>query len=605
MPVSIKSLLTTHPFKLKPSLEHICSKLKLPTDGTVPLLRKRILTHVKENQGSEEKVRKISIDYKIKHPKTPINRRSRPAPMSKPLSPLVHVANQTQQSSKTPTSTAPKQIFSQPFSQPFNQSLTQPDLFDDSQKSNRRLSIAEVTKKIDEFSEILQLEGIADKIINDEEPEFDDSDYEDDDVDDNESDVDDDVFHATENARRYNIQPPFTHLEQSYWCENEVQENAFALMDKRIQSLQEHFDNSISSLTQKHEGEMKKIRQKLNQVNDGMKNLKDEYQDKEKHFRKQISELSEKVKALQDKQPCLLPNRAISTAPLEIESVSSSVIEISEIEAISPQTTSENEETDIRAIPTQITPENEDPPHPSNDVLPENTPTNHESNSLKAQAPNTKTDIIIITDSNGKYLDPKLLHEHKNVIIEKRFFLNKAKNEIPVHNNPQNVSDVVMLTGINDLKYEDIPVVLNKLDQTCQRYQSAFPKAKIHIGSVAPANPKCKQYNFHLENLAEERQVPFIPNDELINAGSGIPITGMLEPNDIHYTKKGLRTYAKHIKRSLYGYKRRVSRSGPNPFPRNPAMNQNYAQGDMHPGQVHALKNLFSMALSFLPNQLY
>ena len=626
MPKSIKSLLTTHPFKLKTSLEHICSKLKLPTDGTVPLLRKRILTHVKENRSSEERVRKISMDYKIKHPKTPNHKRPRSEKMVHPLSPLVRVGNQTQPNSSTataqqasPQATSVKQIFSQPFSQP--------DLFAESQENgNRRLSIAEVTQKIDEFSEILQLEGIADKLISDDDNENEVSDDDDDDCDDddeNESYIEDDVFHATENARFPYVQSPFTHLEQSFWYENGLKENAFVLIDKRIQSLQEHFDKSIRSLTLKHEEEINKIGQKLNQANDCMKILRDDHRDKEKHLQKQISELSDQVKALQNKQPHLLPNPAISTAPLEIEMISSPEIEIPQTEAITTQAITVNHGLESNVSPTQATANNGVLPLPANEAIPSQDPSpptnepsstdNQVSNPPNPQElPRKKPDIIVIADSNGKYLDPKLLHDHKNVTIEKRYFINKAKNEIPVHNDPENVSDIVMLTGINDLKYDDIPVVLNKLDQTCHRYQSAFPNSKIHIGGVAPANPKCIQYNFHLENLADERQVPFIPNDELIDASTGVAKTGMVEPNDIHYTKKGLRTYAKHIKRSLYGYKRRQNIPRPNPpsgsppiHPSNsPSLNQNHAQF-IHPGQVHAIKNLFNMALSFLPNQLY
>ena len=557
MPPSIKSLLTTHPFKLKPSLEHICTKLNIPTDGTVPLLQKRILTHVKENQNSEEKVRKISMEYKIKHPKSPSHRRTRPAPMTHPPSPLVRVTNQTPSNSSTPTgpqassqATSVKQIFSQPF--------TQLDLFAESQKSDRRLSIAEVTKEIDEFSEILQLEGIADKLISDDKDENANSDDDDDDDDDDgddgddDSEIEDNVFHATENARFPNVQPTFTHIEDSFWYENGLKENAFALMDKRIQSLQEHFDKSFGSLTLKHEEEIKRIEEKLNQANDCMKSLKVDHQNKEKRLQKQISELSNQVKTFQSQQLCPLPNPAISTAPLEIEIISSPEIKISHTEAISTQVI--NDELESDAIPTKATPDNEVVSSPANEAIAsqdpsrqsDETPSNENQTNNQSNLPNpqetqcAKTDIIIIADSNGKYLDPKLNHDHKNIIIEKRYFLNKAKNEIPVHNDPKNVSDVVMLTGINDLKYEDIPVVLSKLDQTCQRYQSAFPNAKIHIGGVAPANPKCIQYNFHLENLADDRKVPYIPNDELIDTSNGVAITGMLEPQDIHYTKKGL-----------------------------------------------------------------
>ena len=64
MPESLKSFLTTHPFKRLDSLQHVCKSLKLPTAGTVDALRARIITHVDDGKVPDEEVREIAMVFK-------------------------------------------------------------------------------------------------------------------------------------------------------------------------------------------------------------------------------------------------------------------------------------------------------------------------------------------------------------------------------------------------------------------------------------------------------------------------------------------------------------------------------------------------------------
>ena len=146
-----------------------------------------------------------------------------------------------------------------------------------------------------------------------------------------------------------------------------------------------------------------------------------------------------------------------------------------------------------------------------------------------------------------------MLHGAKHVVIEKRFRLDDAKNRIPKVQGPHRVTDVVMLTGINDVKLSNASIQANilKTDETCREYSSKFPRAKIHIGSIAPSNGKHSEYNTQLKRLANERNVPFIAIDQMYDRKSGYLQHDMVK--GIHYTDAGVKILAKQIKRSLYG----------------------------------------------------
>ena len=128
--------------------------------------------------------------------------------------------------------------------------------------------------------------------------------------------------------------------------------------------------------------------------------------------------------------------------------------------------------------------------------------------------------------------------------------------DIPKLPQPENVVDLVMLTGLIDIRSTsaNIKDTIKKVDNVCRAYSGHFPNAKIHIGCVAPSNKKHVMFNNQLRQLAVQREVPFISADAMMDRNSG-----RLRPNMIHnvnrggfhYTTPGVKTLAKEIKRSL------------------------------------------------------
>ena len=194
-----------------------------------------------------------------------------------------------------------------------------------------------------------------------------------------------------------------------------------------------------------------------------------------------------------------------------------------------------------------------------------------------------------------------MLHRDYKVVKECRFTLSKAKADIPQLERPDDVVDVVMLTGVNDIKHTsaNIPVNIEKMDATCRAYSERFPNATVHIGSVAPSCEKHVEFNCQLKKLASLRKVPFISTDAMFDR-----TTGRLRLNMVrgyHYTDVGLKTLAKEIKRSL---RFRVPESQPQqPIP-SPSSHNHLIDNIQLPARDarQEIHNFLNMAMSRLGN---
>ena len=179
--------------------------------------------------------------------------------------------------------------------------------------------------------------------------------------------------------------------------------------------------------------------------------------------------------------------------------------------------------------------------------------------------------VLVIADSNGNHLDPDKLHDSKKVVVEERNSWEAALNHIPMVPNREMVTDVVLATGTQNVmrNHQQLNEIISIADETGKKYQRAFPKATIHLGSIAPANEKCINYNTHLQELAKEREAPFITTEGTFDGKSGMVKPNVL--NGLYYSKTGIRLFAKQIKRSLYN-------KGPRVVAGNHMLPQNNAQ---------------------------
>ena len=167
----------------------------------------------------------------------------------------------------------------------------------------------------------------------------------------------------------------------------------------------------------------------------------------------------------------------------------------------------------------------------------------------------TREIVLVIHDSNGKELRGNELHHAKQVIMEKRSTADDALHNVPKVTSPTHVTDIVILTGLNDSKSsnETVETTVQKELDIITKYSKCFPNSRFHLGCIPPSSGKQEQINKKLQELANKTAIHFISPEPFYDRTTGILRTGILHDHDrFHYTDLGTRTLAKQIKRSLH-----------------------------------------------------
>ena len=179
-------------------------------------------------------------------------------------------------------------------------------------------------------------------------------------------------------------------------------------------------------------------------------------------------------------------------------------------------------------------------------------PKNQTSSSEANKADEAQEAIIVVVDSNGQHINPGLLHNTKKVFIEERSTWEAVRDHLPNIPYPQKITDVVFLTGINNVisMEQQLQNILDTADQAGKNWGKRYPQATFHLSSIAPVDGQCMNYNFHLQDLADNRKVSFITIENMFDENNGRLKPNVLERNQL--TKYGTSLLATQIKRSLY-----------------------------------------------------
>lgn len=123
-------------------------------------------------------------------------------------------------------------------------------------------------------------------------------------------------------------------------------------------------------------------------------------------------------------------------------------------------------------------------------------------------SPDQKQVIAIVGDSNINKLEANKIHDKKIVKKFTRYTTEMAKQKPLDIENAQLVSDIVLLTGLNDsLKTShDIDSIVKNQEEVITNYNKQFPNATIHIGSIAPTGQKQEMLNEKLEIMAGKKK---------------------------------------------------------------------------------------------------
>ena len=169
---------------------------------------------------------------------------------------------------------------------------------------------------------------------------------------------------------------------------------------------------------------------------------------------------------------------------------------------------------------------------------------------------NRKPKLLLITDSNGKYLNPKRLKSEIHGVKYDRYTTKEAMDKIPKVSDPNEVTDIVFQVGYNDLRGGSTPEEVQESVLEVQlAYNKHFPNARQHITAVPPVDDNhvnlCKQ----LQKLSSFTECNFVSTNVFKDKTSGKLRSGMTNITQSgvhHYSEWGLKILAKEIKKSLY-----------------------------------------------------
>lgn len=536
--MSLNSFLQTHPYKRVDSLKHICTALKISTNGVAETLRSRIIEKVGENDEMEKQVKDVALEFKNQNNarKSSTSVVGDPTTPKYPSTPTVHILKG-----------------SSPLRERISGGLNATiNLFDT--QSDTQVGEKSILDQID------QLKEMEDSMFNDSGKEL----------------------PCTERRSENEAQKTQFDFDNTMWYDDSTKENfhmdlkklgflvgkaveIVAAKDHQIEMILGEVKTLVNTTTvilNKHDQDIKDLKQ----------SIKEEIEDIRKEIKGPAEENSEKLTIALDRL-----EQAETKIMQETDTIKTVLNKI-QGQTIPPQTNQPKK-----------------PAKETSDIQEKLQNIAQSSNPGKAPE---KEKVLIIADSNGEHLIPNMLHDEKEVLIEKRYSLDQAMKDLPRLGMPEKVCDVVMLTAVNNIKLPNanIQETVGKVDNACRIYSDAFPNAKIHIGSVAPTNEKHIQFNAHLENLASTRGAQFISTAPMFDRKTGNVRPNMM--NGIHYSKIGVKVLAKEIKRSLYKRSHTKNKEAHNFSPNMQERNV------MHPPatQTQEMTRFLKMALQCLGN---
>ena len=147
-------------------------------------------------------------------------------------------------------------------------------------------------------------------------------------------------------------------------------------------------------------------------------------------------------------------------------------------------------------------------------------PYHHHQQQQRKAAPKPK--ILLITDSNGKYINPDQLKLEARVIKVSRFTTVEAFDNVPQIESPEEVKDIVFQVGLNDLRQATPNRTIQENYLSMQlKYQRKYPNARQHIIAIPPLANRHNDLNAHLQKLSKHTGSNFITTKSLLDKNSG------------------------------------------------------------------------------------
>lgn len=177
---------------------------------------------------------------------------------------------------------------------------------------------------------------------------------------------------------------------------------------------------------------------------------------------------------------------------------------------------------------------------------PTGTPNNSNRNSTRTDRTspyneNENTDLLIITDSMARNINPKRLYRSKKVTIhhlDNGKNINAALTYARNNQTPRSPTAVTLIVGTNDLIRKTPTATMDEMKTLTDTIRRRFPSTTIIISEIMPRpqheafNNKAREYNRLLRQYTSEQ-----PTTRLMSQQSIWQTTGLFMPDRLHLTR--------------------------------------------------------------------
>ena len=294
----------------------------------------------------------------------------------------------------------------------------------------------------------------------------------------------------------------------------------------------------LASQVKKLQTQLNLLNQNHSKLNEEIKNLKGENTNlkQELFILREISQKHEN--ALDDNQL----SQTSSLCNVNIDNEHTNPLKMQQ-----GQTESTQAQNETNTSPVHIHPKKQQDHNPTTKAQKQ---PQHQSHTTK-----TENTILILTDSNGKFIKPDLLHTEKKVIHQLVYKISQI-NEVISQENIRSLkpNTVLIHCGTNDLESQSVEQVYKETTDVLKKVKSQFNESTIMFSSLLSrrdaVNAKVTQLNSKMEYFCKQHSINLISNNHISY--------DELFRDRKHLNRRGFILFMKNLKSALYGTQKKM-----------------------------------------------
>lgn len=177
-----------------------------------------------------------------------------------------------------------------------------------------------------------------------------------------------------------------------------------------------------------------------------------------------------------------------------------------------------------------------------------NTPNQNSNDTAPETDPEQEVDLLLLTDSNGKFIKTDLLYPDAKTVHRKSYNLNQTQ-EILQENIKYRPKQVLIHCGTNDLERKNANQVIDESINILKQIQENLPTTEIIYSSLLVRQDSLQnqvsEVNDAMEQFCKISKIKFIHNNNISNYS--------LFYDYKHLNRRGFRSFARNLKSAIYG----------------------------------------------------